>query len=57
MIDSYTNDLQKQFSYVGVLNEEEFYKKQEDIKQDSWHKWDDINSLIASITKLKSAIC
>ncbi len=56
MIDDYSKDLQKQFSYVGVSSEDEFYKKQAIIKQNSWHKWDDINSLIISIANLKSAI-
>ena len=56
MIDDYTKDLHNQFSYVGVSSEDEFYKKQDTIKQKSWHKWDDINSLINSITKLKSTI-
>jgi len=56
MINDYTKDLNKQLSYIGISCIEEFYKKQDTIKQNSWHKWDDINSLINSINKLKSHV-
>lgn len=56
ILKRYLDYLQIHLSNVGVLNEEEFFEKQEAIKADSWHKWDDINSLIDSIIKLKTTI-
>ena len=56
MIKEYSNDLKIQLSYIEISSVSEFYKKQDAIKQNSWHKWDDINSLINSINKLKSCI-